>query len=287
MKPRAPLAGPRAGRRLGIDAKYQRLRDALVGMGRVAVAFSGGVDSTFLLRVAIDTLGDNAIGLLAVSPSLASSELDEARALARSMDARLVELDSRELMRPGYRRNAGDRCYHCKVELFELAGAQARRLGVETLCYGAIPDDLGDHRPGMLAADEYGVRAPLVEAGLTKTDIRWLSRELGLPTWDKPATACLSSRFPYGTEITTERLDRIGRCEARLRMLGLREFRARFHDKLVRVEIAPVELPAVFADAGLRASIVEACKAVGFTWVAIDLEGYRSGSTNEALVQVE
>lgn len=269
-----------------MTAGLSRLQTILTDMDRALIAYSGGVDSTFLLRVAVDTLGDRACALTAISPSYPTHELAEARALAEGMGARMIEVDTHELERPGYRANAGDRCYHCKTELFEVAAAAAQRLDLGVLCYGAIPDDLGDHRPGMIAADERAVRAPLIEAGLTKADIRDLSRELGLPTWNKPASACLSSRFPYGTAIDADKLARVERCEIGLHALGLRQFRARFHDDLVRVEIAPAELPRVFADPALRAAIVAAGKAAGFKFVAIDLEGYRTGSANEALIQV-
>lgn len=270
-----------------LDGRLDHLRRLLRQMRRVVVAYSGGVDSTFLLRIAVEVLGDDAAALTAVSDSYPAWELDEARQLARAMGVRMIEVETREMDRPGYRANAGDRCYHCKTELFEVAGVEAAARGLGVLCYGAIPDDLGDHRPGMIAADEQQVRAPLIEAGLSKADIRALSRRYDLPTWDKPATACLSSRFPYGTAITPDKLARVGRCEAGLRRLGFRQFRARFHGDLVRVELAPDELPPVYADPGLRQAIVEVGKAAGFVFVALDLQGYRTGSTNEALVSIE
>ncbi len=266
--------------------RYQCLQGILRGLDRVLVAYSGGVDSAFLLKVAHDTLGDRAVALTARSESYPEWELADARALASAIGARMIEVDTAEMTRAGYRANAGDRCYHCKTELFEVAEAEAARLGLGVLCYGAIPDDLGDHRPGMRAADEHRVRAPLVDARLGKTDIRALSRQLGLPTWDKPASACLSSRFPYGTEITPERLRLVGDCEGNLRALGLRQVRARFHGDLVRVEVEPEELEGVHADPALRDRVVTACKTAGFRYVALDLEGYRSGSANEALVQI-
>ena len=269
-----------------LEPKLDHLRGILNNLERVVVAFSGGVDSTFLLKVAHDTLGERAVALTARSESYPDWELQEARGLAAAIGARMIEVDTHEMGRDGYRRNSGDRCYHCKTELFEVAATQAARLGLGALCYGAIPDDLGDHRPGMRAAEERSVHAPLVEAGLAKTDIRTLSRQMGLATWNKPATACLSSRFPYGTEITPERLQRIGDCEARVRALGIRQLRARYHGELVRLEIAPEELPRVFADPDLRAALIVACKAAGFRFVSLDLEGYRSGSANEALVQI-
>lgn len=279
-------AEPRSADTHGLETRLEHLRALLGEMQRVVVAYSGGVDSTFLLRVAVEVLGDDAVALTAVSDSYPVWELEEARAMAAEMGARLIEVETREMDRPGYRANAGDRCYHCKTELFEVAGVEAAARDLGVLCYGAIPDDLGDHRPGMIAADEQQVRAPLIEAGLSKADIRTLSQRYGLPTWDKPATACLSSRFPYGTAITPEKLARVGRCEAGLRRLGLRQFRARFHGDLVRVEIAPDELPRVFADGALRDGIVRVGKAAGFLFVALDLQGYRSGSTNEALVTI-
>ncbi|MGK0358186.1 MAG: hypothetical protein ACI9U2_000469 [Bradymonadia bacterium] len=263
-----------------------RLRALLRDMQRALIAYSGGVDSAFLLRIAADELGSEACALTAISPSYPTEELVEARALAEQIGVRMIEVNTNELDRPGYRANAGDRCYHCKTELFEVAAEAAESLDLGVLCYGAIPDDLGDHRPGMQAAKELSVRAPLIEAGLSKADIRALSRELGLPTWNKPASACLSSRFPYGTAIDAGLLEQVGRCEVGLHQLGLRQVRARYHGDLVRVEIAPDELEAVFADPALRAAVIEAGKAAGFKFVAVDLQGYRTGSTNEALVQL-
>lgn len=263
-----------------------RLRMLLQDMQRALIAYSGGVDSAFLLRIAAEELGENACALTAISPSYPSEELVDARALAEQMGVRMIEVNTHELERPGYRANAGDRCYHCKTELFEVAAEAAAKLDLGVLCYGAIPDDLGDHRPGMQAAKELAVRAPLIEAGLGKDDIRALSRDLGLATWNKPASACLSSRFPYGTPIDAARLEQVGRCEVGLHLLGLRQVRARYHGDLVRVEIAPDELEAVFADPAMRTAIIEAGKAAGFKFVSVDLQGYRTGSTNEALVQL-
>ncbi|MCB9544457.1 MAG: ATP-dependent sacrificial sulfur transferase LarE [Myxococcales bacterium] len=263
-----------------------RLESILRDLDRVLVAFSGGVDSTFLLQVAVDVLGDRATGLIAVSPSLPPWELEEARRLAAAMGTRLMEVPTHEMERAGYRQNGGDRCYHCKTELFEVAAEAARRLDLGQLCYGAIPDDLGDHRPGMRAADERAVRAPLIEAGLDKAAIRALSRTRGLPTWDKPAGACLSSRFPAGTAIDPERLGKVTRCEAGLHALGFRLFRARFHDDLVRIELDPVEMQRLFADPALQAAVMEAGRAAGFRHVTVDLRGYRTGSGNDALITI-
>lgn len=266
--------------------KRSELRALLAEMGEALIAYSGGVDSAFLLYEAVQVLGDRAVALTARSGSYPPWELEEARRIAEQIGARMIEVDSFEMTRPGYRANAGDRCYHCKTELFEIAERYAAEQQSSTLCYGAIPDDLGDHRPGMVAAREHAVRAPLIEAGLTKADIRQLSKEVGLPTWNKPASACLSSRFPYGTEITPERLTQVARCEGGLRDLGFRLFRARYHGAAVRLEIAAEEMGRVFADPGLRDQLVTACKEAGFHHVALDLEGYRSGSANDALVQI-
>ena len=252
-------------------------------MRRALVAFSGGVDSTFLLKAAVEALGDDAVAFLAISPSLPPWELDDARRFALEMGARIVEVQSRELDRPDFRRNADDRCFHCKTELFELARAHAARLDIETICYGAIPDDLGDHRPGMQAADAFAVRAPLVEVGLSKAEIRALSKEMGLATWDKPATACLSSRFPYGTSISASALEKVAGCEGRLRQLGFTQLRARNHGDLVRLELVPQDLEGLFASADLRERVMVACKAAGFHFVSVDLQGYRTGSANEVL----
>lgn len=271
----------------GLRARYERLVGLLRELGAALVAYSGGVDSAVLLRVAVGALGERARGLIAVSPSLAPWELDGARALAAEMGVSLIEVATHELERPAYRANAGDRCYHCKAELFDVASLTATAEGLEgALCYGAITDDLGDHRPGMQAARDRGARAPLLEAGLSKSDVRALARAFGLSVWDKPAAACLSSRFPRGVEVTAEGLATVGRCEARLIALGLRVARARYHGDLVRLELGAEELARVLGSDALRAQVTAACHDAGFRFVTLDLDGYRSGSGEPALVQI-
>lgn len=276
------------GRGAPLHEKEASLRELLRGLGSVIIAYSGGVDSACLLKVAYDELGERAVGVTAVSPSLAPWELEEARAIAQQIGARVIELETDELSREGYRANAGDRCYHCKAELFDVTSLALKTHELEgALCYGAITDDLGDHRPGMDAARDRGVRAPLLEVGLSKEDVRALAKRLDLPVWDKPAAACLSSRFPFGTEVTASRLQQVARCESGVRALGLREVRARYHDSLVRLELGQPELQALFTSQSLRAQVTQACKQAGFTFVSIDLDGYRSGSAHEALIQIK
>ena len=271
--------------------KLEDLDSILQRYTSVLIAYSGGVDSTFLLKVAFETLGSDVCALIAISESYPKWEHEQAKQYASQMGVQnLVEVQTHEMKRQGYRANAGDRCYHCKAELFDVAHVFADSIQDrphQVLCYGAIMDDLGDHRPGMTAAQERQAHAPLIEAKLYKNEIRYLSKLLNLPTWDKPASACLSSRFPYGTEITSQRLDQVGRCEARLMTLGFRIFRARYHGDLVRLELGQNELERLYQDQTLRKQVNQACKEVGFKFVSIDLEGYRSGSANEALISIE
>ncbi len=261
--------------------KFDRLKEILSGMESVVVAFSGGVDSTFLLRVARDVLGaEQVVALTATSPTYPAFEFEESRKLAAQLQVRQVVVESNELEIPGFAENDRERCFHCKKELFSICREKARELGFRFILDGSNLDDLSDFRPGRKAAEELEVRSPLLEAGLTKNDIRYISRDLGLPTWHKQPFACLSSRFPYGTAITPERLARVDRCESFLRGEGLKNYRVRYHDQIARIEVAPQEIPR-FLDETLREAVVREFKEAGFTYVALDLQGYRTGSMNE------
>jgi uncharacterized protein len=251
-------------------------------MGSTVVCFSAGVDSTFLLKVAVEQLGDRALAFTAISPSLPGRELEEAKQLARTLGARHALMPSAELDRTAYAENAPDRCYHCKSELMRLAAAAAQAEGLRWVALGTNVGDLGDHRPGLRAANEGAARHPLVEAGLHKAEIRALSRELGLPTWNKPEMACLASRFPYGTAITRERLGQVEALEAALAELGFAGTRVRYHGEVARIELPPEDLPRAVADTQ-RAAIVAHGRALGFAYVALDLQGYRRGALNEVL----
>jgi uncharacterized protein len=270
----SPAASP------DLAAKHRRLREEIAAGGSALVCFSGGVDSTLLLRVAHDVLGDRCVGLTAVSITMAESERAAARELAALIGARLEVVESHELERPGFAQNPTDRCYHCKAELLEIARPRADALGLREVLLGTNLDDLGDHRPGLVAAGERGARHPMVEAGLTKAEVRALSRELGLPTWDKPQLACLSSRFPYGTEITPDRLRRVDRFEDGLRALGFRQLRVRYHGDIARLELESSSMTRAL-EPGVREQIVALGRDQGFTFVALDLAGFQSGSLNQ------
>jgi len=260
-------------------AKLDRLRALVGGLDGALVAFSAGVDSTFLLAVARDVLGDRVVALTAHSPSVPAAEREEARALARRLGVRHLEVESREAEDPRYLANPVDRCYFCKGELYRICEGVARAEGLAAVLDGFNADDRGDHRPGHAAAQERGVRSPLAEAGLGKDEIRAWSEAMGLPTWDKPQMACLASRIPYGTPITPERLARIERAEAGVRAAGLRQFRVRDHGDVGRLEVAAGEMEAAFAR---REALAAAVRGAGFRLAALDLEPFRSGRLNEA-----
>jgi uncharacterized protein len=262
--------------------KYERLLEVLRGLESVVVAFSGGVDSTLLARAAADALGDRALLVTADSETYPASELEEARRLAGLVGLRHLVIRTQELANPEYARNPSNRCFFCKEELFTALAPIAEREGCRHLVYGATMDDLGDHRPGMVSARQRGVRAPLIDAGLTKAEIRELSQRLGLPTWDKPSFACLSSRFQYGDPITAEKLRRIDAAEAFVRSLGFRQFRVRHHDRLARLEIPLEDVPRLWQE-GRHEAILARFRELGYAYVAVDLGGFQSGSANRLL----
>ncbi len=264
-------------------AKRDRLFQLLEGFGSCAVAYSGGLDSAVLAYAAHRVLKDRAVAVLGRSASLASVEDDEARQLAEQIGIRLETIETQELERPEYRANLADRCYHCKTELFVKVEQLAARASAAVVCDGNNADDLGDHRPGLQAARQRKVRSPLAECGLTKADIRALARAWGLPIWDKPASPCLSSRIAYGEEVTPQRLAMVERAERFLRERGFQPLRVRYHrGDLARIEVDAAAV-ARFADEQLRRETVELLKSIGFKYVSIDLEGFRSGSLNAVL----
>lgn len=263
-----------------LDAKIARLRRLLAGLDRVVVCFSGGVDSGYLLAEAVGVLGDRAVALTAASPSLAPEEGSAARRLAERLGARHLLVDTAEVDDPRYAANPVNRCYFCKVEVYGRAVREAARLGGHQVIDGFNMDDRGDYRPGRQAAKEHGVRSPLDEAGFTKSDIREAARRLELPVWNKPALACLSSRFPYGTAITPARLTQVAACERVLREHGFSVCRVRYFDERARIEVAPEEVGR-FRDAALLADVTARFRAAGFRDVEVDPAGYRQGALNE------
>lgn len=270
-----------------LAGKLNALRARLRAFGSLLVTFSGGVDSAFLLHVANEVLGEQCHALTCVSVTMARSEVEDARALGAELglEARHHVVESNELEQPGFADNPTHRCALCKTELMDIARPLADELGVAAIALGTNTDDLGDYRPGISAASERGAVAPMVEVGLRKSEIRTLSHSLGLRTWDKPQLACLSSRFPYGTKITSERLRQVDSFEDGLRALGFRQLRVRYHDTIARLEIEEAQLTRVL-DPGVRSQLVALGKRLGFTYVALDLAGFRSGSLNETLVQL-
>ena len=263
--------------------KYERLRSIIGELGSVVIGFSGGVDSTLLLKVATDVLHTKAIAVIGKSETYPTAEYEEAMALAKSFGARYLEVATEETDVLKFQENPPDRCYFCKTELFGKLTDIAKLENIPWIADGTITDDVGDFRPGMKAKKENNVRSPLLEAELSKNEVREISRHLNLPTWDKPSFACLSSRFPYGLGITKDNLTKVDRAETLLRRSGFKYFRVRHHDeKTARIEVGAEELHRLLDDQ-LRLSIVTQLKELGFTYVTLDLQGYRTGSMNEVL----
>ncbi len=270
------------------EEKLAAFNSILKRLGNAVVAFSGGVDSTFLAAAAHRVLGDEAIAVTAVSASYPDGEIDRARAIADEIGIRLEIVYTEELANPEYVQNNPDRCFHCKSALADKLEEVIRNFGgkYDNLLYGAIADDVGDYRPGMTAAESRGIRAPLVEAGFTKDDVRSLSKDWGLSTWDDPAAACLSSRIPYGTPVTVEALRMIDQAEAFLKSLGFPQVRVRHHEEIARIEVDPADIPRFFVG-GQYEQAAEVLKTIGYRYVTLDLQGYRTGSLDESLLSIQ
>jgi pyridinium-3,5-biscarboxylic acid mononucleotide sulfurtransferase len=263
-----------------LENKLENLIEIIKSLESTVIAFSGGVDSTLLAKVALDVLGDKAIAVTARSETYTKSELEDAIELAKKIGIRHEVIVSEELDIPEFSHNPANRCYYCKKELLKKLKEIAETYGFKNVIEGANFDDTDDYRPGMMAVDELGVRSPLKEAKLTKSEIRDLSKRFGLPTWDKPSAACLASRFPYGSEITREKLNVVGEAEAFLKSLGIRQLRVRHHDQIARIEVAEKDMDILIQN---RQQIVSELKELGFKYVTMDLQGYRTGSMNEVL----